>query len=43
MNGLGGFFGGFWVEQIIPKPNPDFTGPGSGQEIPDLKPKRVSQ
>ena len=43
MNGLGGFLGGFRVGQVIPKPNPDFTGPGSGREVPDPKPEWVGQ
>ena len=43
MNGLGGFLGGFRVGQVIPKPDPDFTGPGSGREVPDPKPERVGQ
>ena len=43
MNGLGGFLGGFRVGQVMPKPDPDFTGPGSGREVPDPKPERVSQ
>ena len=43
MNGLGGFLGGFRVGQVMPKPDPDFTGPGSGREVPDPKPERVGQ
>ena len=43
INDLDEFLGGFWVEQVIPKPNPDFTGPGSGREVPDPKPERVGQ
>ena len=43
MNGLDGFLDGFRVEQVIPKPNPDFIGFGLGREVPDPKPKRVNQ
>ena len=43
MNGLGGFLGGFRVGQVMLKPDPDFTGPGSGREVPDPKPERVGQ
>ena len=43
MNGLDGFLGGFRVGQVIPKPNPDFIGPGLGREVPDPKPEWVGQ